>query len=100
LEVPEGTRLRFRGWATRPLEAGTLSRADGKEMPLSVEEDRFGLDWRVEPESSGHWSWRLVGAAGTEAADAAALDLRVVADSAPRVRIASPDPDAIMPPSL
>jgi len=103
LVVPEGTELRIRGRATAPLRAarlvGGVAPDSMRRVQLTVEDDGFSARWT--PTRSGTWSWQLEDAAGRPLAGATApLDLLVVADSAPRVRISYPGTDTVMPADL
>ncbi|MBW3552440.1 MAG: hypothetical protein KY466_02960 [Gemmatimonadetes bacterium] len=98
LRVPEGTLVRVRGETTRPLQSVRLAREDGREVRAEARSSAFSLDWKPGLEDSGRWEWRLTGA-GTrsDAAPPAPLEVSVVADLPPVVRITVPGPDTLMP---
>lgn len=101
LRIPEGTRLRIQGSSTRPLEGIALVREeDGRSLAGTVRGSEFALELRAGSEESGLWAWRMAGT-GTagEATPPAPLELSVVADRPPVVRITVPGPDTLMPPS-
>ena len=101
LRIPEGSRIRIRGAATRPLEDVRLVREDGREVSAETEAATFGVDWTPDVEDSGRWEWRLSGAgASSEATPPAALDLSIQPDLAPTVRITVPSADTAMPASF
>ena len=101
LRVPEGTRIRLAGSATRPLSTVRLVREDGRAVSGAVEGSDFVADWRPGPDDSGRWEWRLRGAgASADAAPPMPLELSIVADLAPMVRITVPGPDTLMPASF
>lgn len=101
LRIPAGTRLRVRGAATRPLEAVRLVREDGREVRGDVRAAAFGVEWAPGAEESGRWEWHLTGSgASPDVTPPAPLDVTVVADLPPVVRITVPGPDTLMPPSL
>ncbi len=100
LSVPEGTVLRVRGSATRPLASLSLVRGDGRMRAAGVEGRGFEMDWTVDAGSSGRWAWRLRGTGSAAAGVPSPLELEVTADAAPEVRITSPAPDTVMPPGL
>ncbi|HSH45271.1 MAG TPA: hypothetical protein VK966_05420, partial [Longimicrobiales bacterium] len=89
LRVPEGTQLRVRGGATRPLAGAVLRREDGRTRAAAVSEAGFALDWRPDVEDSGFWLLELEGSG--QSAVSPALDLVVVADAPPTVRITVPE---------
>lgn len=99
LVVPEGTVVRMSGRATAPLRAAGLARTDSAATPevaLRVDADRFAGEWR--PARSGTYAWSFVDAGGREMATGPApLDVVVVPDSAPIVRITYPARDTVVP---
>lgn len=103
LRLPEGTLLRIRGRATRAPGAVTLSRDDGAERAADVTGTAFAVDWRTRAGDSGEWEWRLRerdrAAAGPLPARLPPLQLTVVSDGAPGVRITVPGADTLMPAS-
>lgn len=98
LVVPDGTELEFRGRATRTLAAAELHRegADSR-VAFVVDGDRFSGRWT--PRSSGVYAWHLAAAAGEAPASVPfPIELVLVPDSAPRVDVAFPGTDTIVPP--
>lgn len=101
LRVPEGTRLRVQGAATRPLEAVRLVGEDGRAIEARVDGEGFAFAWVPGTGDSGRWTWALAGTgASPDATPPAPLDLTIVADEAPVVRITFPAPDTLMPASF
>jgi hypothetical protein len=99
LRVPVGTELRVAGRATAALEAAAIESEDGRSRPASVDDVRFGLEWRLGPDASGRWTWALAGRDGGRVRGADALDIAVIADRPPQVRITHPGTDTVMPAS-
>jgi hypothetical protein len=99
LVVPEGTVLRVSGRATRPLTAATLRREDGAARALAVDEESFRLDWRLDRGATGWWVWELSDSSGGSPGTPEPLELDVVADAPPEVRITVPGADTLMPAS-
>ena len=100
LVVPAGTRIRVRGRATRPLAEAALEREeDGLRVPLEADGTGFVGGWT--PRGSSRYAWRFRDAQGLDAELVpAALDLTVVADSAPSIRFAFPAGDTVLPLTL
>jgi hypothetical protein len=99
LRVPEGTVLRLAGQATRPLDSATLRHQEGESRPADVRGPGFVVDWPASSGAAGRWVMHLTDAAGEEATPLT-LDLAVVRDEAPTVRILQPGADTLMPASL
>jgi hypothetical protein len=98
LAVPEGTRIRLLGRATRTLGEAVLQGAAGDARVATTAGDTFTLDWRPDRSATGLWEIHLRDVTGTRAV-AGLLDLQVVPDAAPLVRILSPGADTILHPS-
>jgi hypothetical protein len=100
LRVPDGSELRFRGRATRPLTSVVLQRQDGpSRIGFATNGDHFDGSWT--PRASALYQWLVAGAGGKLAADAPApLDITVVPDSAPQVDINFPAEDTTISPDL
>jgi hypothetical protein len=101
LRVPEGSELRFRGRATRPLSSVTLQRQDASvsRIGFATKGDHFDGAWT--PRATAVYTWLVAGSGGTLAADAPApLDVTVVPDSAPQVEINFPSEDTTISPDL
>lgn len=100
LVVPAGTRIRVRGRATSPLAEAALEREeDGLRVLLEADGTGFVGGWT--PRGSGRYAWRFRDAQGLAAELVpAALDLTVVADSAPSIRVAFPEGDTVLPLTL
>ncbi|MEX2611508.1 MAG: hypothetical protein WEA24_16415, partial [Gemmatimonadota bacterium] len=99
LEIPAGTRLELSGRATRPLAAVELvSAADGPTVRVPVDGASFAGGWT--PRQDGVWLWSLRDSAATPAVPPAPLEIRVVEDAPPEVRITFPGGDTIIDPSL
>lgn len=91
LVLPEGSVVRVRGTATRPLGSAALAGPDAT-VALAVTADRF--DGRVRPDRSGTWSWALTDATGEASpAPPAPLQIALVPDEAPWVEIRFPGED-------
>lgn len=99
LRLPEGTRLRVRGRATRPLEAVSLVRDGGGEREADVDGHAFGLDWRPALDADGTWEWRVRSRDGATG-PSVPLTVTVVPDEAPSARVVVPGVDTLMPASL
>ena len=100
LVVPAETHFQFEGRATRSLlEAGLERVADGLKVPLRTVGNAFGGGWT--PSSSGIYRWRFLDTDGAPAEIAPApLDVTVVPDSAPRIHVAFPAVDTVLPMTL
>ena len=100
LLVPAGTRIDVDGRASRELRRGALYDAGGQEvLTLVVDGPSFGGSW--VPRESGVFDWSFEDAGGAPAEILPSpLDLTLVADSAPTLRITYPGRDTILPLSL
>ena len=99
LRVPEGTRLRISGSANRPLAAAGLRHEDGRTVTADADGPGFALEWRPGVDATGRWDWELTGEDGAAALAPTPLDLSVVADAAPQVRVVVPGRDTVFGPS-
>lgn len=98
LTVPEGTRIRIDGRASRPLrEAALVPEDGGTAEPLVLDEaSGFSAVWR--PTRSGTWTWHFLDQTGAPAALAPRpLELTLEADRAPTVRFDFPAADGPLP---
>ena len=97
LTVPVGTRFDIAGRASRPLGEARLLSAEGETvLDLGVEGAGFGGSWW--PGRSGTYLWGFAGAdGGTTETIPTPLDLTLVRDSVPEVRIVSPGTDTVLP---
>lgn len=100
LVIPQGTELRIRGRATRPLEDAILVREDGRSrIAFSVTADRFAGRWI--PQRSGMYRWSLTDEAGGGVeSEPAPLEIEVLGDQPPEVYVTFPGTDTILGPSL
>lgn len=101
LEIPEGSLLRIRGRASRPLETAVLRPSDerGDEasgVVLDAEGDAFSGEWT--PTAGGRYEWTLATGEG-EVPEAAPppLEIRLLPDSAPSVEVTFPGRDTLLP---
>ena len=98
LVLPEGSVVRVRGTATRPLGSAALAGPD-TTVALAVTADRF--DGRVRPDRSATWSWALTDATGEASpAPPAPLQIALVPDEAPWVEIRFPGEDTEVGPDM
>jgi hypothetical protein len=96
LALPAGTVVRVRGVATRRLTAAVFRHGDGRERSAETSERDFELEWRPEQHEAGSWElWLRDGAGGT--AIPMILQLTILPDAAPRVRILLPGTDTVLP---
>lgn len=94
--LPAGTTLRIDGRATAALASARLARSPRDTVGLAVTGAAFAGEWT--PRVSGRFDWELVDETGRELATApAALDVTLVPDSAPVVRITYPGTDTVVP---
>src|SRR5690606_13667690 len=100
LTVPAGTRIRIAGRATRPLGEAALEREeDGLLVPLETSGAGFAGSWA--PREGGRFRWVFRDGDGGRAEVApGAIELTVVPDSAPLIRLAYPGVDTVLPLSL
>lgn len=91
LVLPEGSVIRLRGEATRPLGAAAL-RGPAGPSPLAIEGAFF--EGRLRPARSGAWIWELTDRDGQPSpAPPPALQVALVPDEAPWVEIRFPGED-------
>ena len=101
VSIPEGTTLLVSGTASVPVATGAFQRQGegGEATALSVRGTTFS--GTIAPRSSGRWSLALRATDGSPfEGPAPALDLRLVPDSAPLVRVPVPGMDTTLPLSL
>lgn len=97
LRVPEGSLLSVRGAFTRPVAGVGLEGPSGRTQGATIRGSEFSLEWQLRPNDTGAWDWAVDPALGT--AGVSPLELEVVREAAPVVRLLSPAPDAALPPS-
>jgi hypothetical protein len=97
LAVPVGTRFEIEGRASRPLGEARLVDAGGaRVLDLDIEGPAFGATWT--PGRSGIYPWVFSDEeGGTTEVIPAPLDITLVRDSAPAVRITAPGTDTLLP---
>jgi hypothetical protein len=91
--VPRGTLITVRGRASTALESVSLTR--GVEV-VRFRADGHQFEGVLRAESSGRYAWGARGASGDVADVPPAIDVDVLADSAPRVELLSPGSDSII----
>ncbi len=98
LAVPEGSRLRIEGTASRDLASAAL-RTPGEEGGVELEVSQRSLRGEWVPETSGRYSWALTDDEGGGLAPEGlpGLDLTLVPDSVPEVELLYPARDTIVP---
>ncbi|MGZ8379793.1 MAG: hypothetical protein ACXW0Z_21405, partial [Gemmatirosa sp.] len=89
LRVPRGTALTVRGRASVALQSVALAGTD--RIALSARGHVF--EGRFVPATSGRWAWQAEGSGGPVPEVPAALEVQLLADSAPMVVLASPAQD-------
>lgn len=92
LRVPRGTALLVGGRASVALRTVTL--AGGATGSIAIPTRGHVFEGRFVPATSGRWTWRAEGESGPVPEVPAALDVQVLADSAPQVVLASPTQDS------
>jgi hypothetical protein len=96
LAIPEGTTVHVRGTANGPLNAVTLAPPGDRpgDPPVSFTVDGESFDGGFQPWLSGEWSWGIISAGRRPGlALPPPLDIRVLRDSLPDVRILQPEGD-------
>ena len=91
--LPQGTIIDVSGRASTRLRGVWLA-GERDTIALSVNDRAFS--GRFAPKSTGRYAWVAAGASGPIPDLPAALELQVVADSAPRVDLVSPATDTIV----
>lgn len=97
LTLPAGTRIQVEGHGSRDLSGAAVDHADGGPggMVFEVEGDRFSGSWA--PRRDGRYGWTLRDlAGGAPGVEPPPLDLQVVPDSIPFVRVAFPGQDTVL----
>lgn len=99
LVLPVGSSLSFDGRASRPLSEAILLYGEEEAQRLILQGESFqGV---FTPRRSGLYEWRFRDGDGALAALVPPpVELTLVPDSAPRVMIALPSPDTILPTNL
>lgn len=95
MRLPQGTVLHVQGRASARLRAVVLAQG-AQELPLVAAGQRFA--GRVAARG-GRWEWRAAGIAGPIADLPPALEIELVADSAPTVAIVHPGSDTTITPN-
>jgi hypothetical protein len=98
LSIPEGTLLRVRGLATRELDGALFRRDDGQERRAETSGRQFGLDWRPGRDAAGTWELQIQDGGGATARPTT-VELAIVPDAPPRVRILVPGVDTVLSPT-
>ncbi len=93
LRIPAGTRLTIEGHASEELAAVALV-AGGVRLPLRAQGTTF--TGAFTPQRSGSWSWEARGTSSEIADLPGALEIEVLADSAPHVEILDPTGEALV----
>lgn len=99
LTVPVGTRIQVEGRGSRELSEASIRPDDGGTGvgTLDVEGSRFSGEWI--PRRDGRYRWHLRdGSGGAPGIEPQPMDVVVVPDSAPSVRMAFPGQDTVMAP--
>jgi hypothetical protein len=105
--IPDGTRIALSGETNHPLERASLAfsvpgrtpeeAGNGVVVPIELDGAQFRID--LWPTTSGRWSWSL---ASTEGVGAPILpepiDLIVIPDARPSIRLLFPAPDTLLGP--
>jgi hypothetical protein len=94
LRLPRGSTLSIAGRASVPLDAVTLTTAGGESYALGTAAQSFS--GRLAANHSMQLRWLARGPGGPVADVPPPLELEVLADSAPRVTIASPTVDTLI----
>lgn len=99
LVLPLGSSLSFEGRASRPLTEAALRFGEEDARTLSVEGAAFRGSFT--PRRSGLYEWRFLDGDGVQAALVPPpIELSLVQDSIPRVQIALPAADTVLPTTL
>jgi hypothetical protein len=99
LLLPVGSSLSFDGRASRPLSEAVLRRGEEVAHTLVLEGEAF--QGTFTPRRSGRYEWSFRDGDGALAALVPPpVELTLVPDSAPRVAIALPSPDTVLPTNL
>ena len=96
LTIPEGTTVGVRGAANGPLSSVTLAPPGDRpgDSAVSFTVDGESFDGRFRPWMSGEWRWGIISAGWTTGLVLPPpLEIRVVRDSLPDVRILHPEGD-------
>lgn len=97
LTLPAGTRIQVTGQGSRDLSGAAVDHVDGGPggMAFEVDGNRFTGGW--VPRRGGSYRWTLRDlAGGAPGVEPAPLDLQVVPDSIPFIRIAFPGQDTVL----
>ena len=97
LTIPAGTRIQVSGRGSRALSTAAVEHVDGGPggMVFEVDGDGFSGSWVPRRDGSYRWTLRDM-AGGAPGVEPAPLDLQVVPDSTPFVRVAFPGQDTVL----
>jgi hypothetical protein len=99
LVLPVGSSLSFEGRASRPLSEAALEFGTEDARVLTIDGNVFSGSFT--PRRSGLYGWRFLDGDGVRAALVPPpVELELVPDSAPRVQIALPAADTVLPATL
>lgn len=100
LRLPAGTTVRFEGTTSRPLSSVALRDSLGTEVvAFDVDDRSFVARWTPRRSRVVEWDFRDQAGGGAEI-QPEPLEVTLVADAAPIIRIPSPGRDTIMPLNL
>lgn len=100
LRLPAGSQLRFEGLTSRPLSSVALvDSAGGSVLTFDVDETAFSARWAPTESRVVAWDFRDE-AGGPAEIQPEPLEITVVPDGAPLVRIPMPGRDTVMPLNL
>jgi hypothetical protein len=94
LRLPRGTVLDVSGRASVPLASVTL--AGEKDESVALETSGHSFRGRLVAQKSTRLRWLASGTGGPVTDLPAALELEVLADSAPRIEISAPEQDTVL----
>jgi len=97
LRLPAGSTVVFEGLTSRPLSSVQLVDSTGAEaLSFEIEEANFRAQWAPDVSGSFEWVFRdqMGGAAEIQPEP---VDVTVVSDAAPEIRIPVPGRDTVMP---
>lgn len=97
LTLPAGTRIQVTGRGSRDLSAAAVDHVDGGPggMAFEVNGEQFTGSWIPRRNGSYRWTLRDL-AGGAPGVEPPPLELQVVADSIPVVRLAFPGQDTVL----
>ena len=97
LTIPVGTRIRVEGRGSRDLSGASVDPMEGGAggLVLEVEGSRFSGEWVPRRDGTYRWTLRDL-SGGAPGVEPAPLQLQVVPDSVPFVRVAFPGQDTVL----